>query len=186
MEDLIRVLKPNANKKYYVFVSSYLEKMMLDSDVEIDFSVENLIKDTVISRPTFYAYFDSLEDFYRELINIFFGVIPGYMAKKSIELKTDDLLEVAFNMKIGVAINNIRKTTAIFSSLNPFWKKYYQHAVNQFSEWYIREYKTEPEIAKQQARFVLNELILHPQLYYSDLEIYKSLMVHQRVAQQVA
>ena len=186
MEELVHKLRPNANKKYYLFLSSYLEKIMSDSDVEIDFSVENLIKDTPISRPTFYTYFDGLEDFYRELIEIFFGILPGYMAQKSVELNTDDFIVVAFNMKLGVAINNIRKTAGIFSSLNPFWKKYYQLAVHQISEWYIRDFKTEPEIAKQQARFVLNELILHPHLYYGDLETYRSLMVHQRVAQQVA
>ena len=186
MEELIRELRPNANKKYYSFLSSYLEKIMSDSDVEIDFSVENLIKDEPISRPTFYAYFDSLEDFYRQLIEIYFGILPGYMAKKSKELATDDLLKVAFNMKIGVAINNIRKTTALFSSLNIFWRKYYQQASGKISLWYIRSYNMQPEIAQQRARFVLNELVLHPDLYYSDIEIYRSLMVDQMVSQQVA
>ena len=75
MEELLNEIRPNANKKYYLFVGEYLRRLIANEDVEIETSVNDLIKGTSISRPTFYSYFSSLEEFYRELASLFFSIL---------------------------------------------------------------------------------------------------------------
>lgn len=186
MEELLHQVRPNANKKYYLFIGEYLKRLIASEDAEIETSVNDLIKGTPISRPTFYSYFSSLEEFYRELAILFFSILPGYMAKKSKELNTDDFLELAFSMKIGTAINNIKKSAGLFSSITPYWKNYYSQGLQQISAWYMREFNMDEESSALKARIVLNELVLHPNLYYKDFEAYRSLMENQRFVQNVA
>ena len=186
MEELLLEVRPNANKKYYLFIADYLKRLVEKEDSEIETSVNDLIEGTSISRPTFYSYFSGLEEFYRELAVMFFQILPGYMAKKSQELKTDDFLELAFNLRIGMAINNIKKSAGIFSSITPYWKNYYSQGMHQIAAWYVRDFDMDEESATMKARFVLNELVLHPNLYYNDFGTYQSLMKNQRIVKQVA
>lgn len=181
MEEIIQEYKPNANRKYYLFMSSYIHEMMNNSNAELSLSVDKLIKDSPISKPTFYSYFHNTEDFYRELLELIAYSLPKYMAIKSRELDPANFLEFAFRMKLGVLISNIRKASYLFSSLSDYWKSYYKNAERELSGWYERDSNCTNGEAIKKARLVLNELVLHNELYYSDLELYKRLMIQQEI-----
>ena len=181
MQDLIYLARPNANKKYYAFFGYYIDRLTQSNVVGFSMTVEEILKDTQISRPTFYSYYQNVSEFYKDLTRIYLQLMPEYMKKLSTELQTDDFLEVIFQMRTGIAISNIKKLAGFIPDLNEFWTNYYREAVAKTSGWYINEFEMAPEDAVRNARLVLNELLINGDLYYNDIDTYKSLMREQKI-----
>ena len=78
---------------------SCIERFMNNPDLVLSSSVKELLETSPITRPTFYSYFSSAEAFYKELMELISKWLPVYMAKQAEDLKTEDFLKIAFQMK---------------------------------------------------------------------------------------
>ena len=181
MEDLIKEYKPNANKKYYLLMGNYIDRLINDFDAIFRINVNEIVKGIPITRPTFYSYFKDTGDFYKELVSIYFLILPSYLAKLSKELDSEDYLQIIFKLRVGIALHNLHKISGNFSFLNPMLKEYYRKSNNEISKWYNREFDMDSETAKEKARIVVNELILNGDLYYRNFGTYKALMLDQKM-----
>ena len=179
MDNILTAHRPHNNKKYYLFMRDRINRFMNNPDLVVYNNVKQLLKDSPISRPTFYTYFSSAEEFYKDLMDIISKWLPVYMAEKSKELETDDFIEVAFNMKLGIIINNIKKAADQFPSLKPLWELYYRNANTQIRMWYTNTHGLDKEASQHAAKFVVNELILNCDKYYNNIADYRGLMLKQ-------
>jgi len=104
---------------------------------------------------------------------------PDYMTKRSQEMEETDFIEMAFSLKFGVLMSNMKKISSRYPKIMKPWNDMYDHSVINVSKWYAWRQTIDKENAVRNARFVLNELILHDDIYYNDLESYKALFFKQ-------
>lgn len=180
MIELIKSIRKNRNTKYYELLIEYLDIINNPLNNEIKASVDDILKQTNISRPTFYNYYSDAEEFYVDLMEIISHIIPKQMMIKSQELKGSDFLQLGYEMKIGVILGNMKKVSGRFPKVLIPWNDYFEHSVKNMGFWYSKMKSITPEEGMLVARMVLNELILHDDIYYKDFDVYKDLMLNQK------
>jgi len=173
MEELIKNLRPNRNNKYYELLITFINIVNHDTDARMRLTVGEIIHLVDISRPTFYSFYKNAEEFYVDLMEILSILWPDYMTKRSQEMEETDFIEMAFSLKFGVLMSNMKKISSRYPKIMKPWNDMYDHSVINVSKWYAWRQTIDKENAVRNARFVLNELILHDDIYYSDFEAYK-------------
>lgn len=179
---LIEEFRPHAKTRYYDLLSLYIEEFLFKEQIRFSISVDGIIEDIGTTRPTFYKYFSNLAGFYQEIVNIYFGILPAYIESMAKEYGPKDFLNILFRMRTGIVIRNLLGLSAILPNINPQLKAYYQNGVQKTSEWYQREFDMGAQEAVENARQVLNELIINGVHYYNDEKDYIALMRHQTFA----
>jgi hypothetical protein len=182
MEELIRNLRPNRNEKYYELLITFINIINHDIDAKMRLSVEDILGFVKISRPTFYSYYKNAEDFYVDLVVILGILWPDYMTKKNEEMEESDYMKMAFSLKMGVLMSNFKKISAKYPKIMEPWNRFFDHTVINLSQWYVGRFNMDKTKAVQTARFVINELCLHDDIYYRDIEAYKNLLFQQKTA----
>jgi hypothetical protein len=180
MEDLIKELRPNRNEKYYELLITFIIIVNRDTDSKMRLTVGEIIELVNISRPTFYSFYENAEEFYVDLMELLAAIWPDYMTKKSQEMQEKDFFEMAFEAKFGVLMSNMKKISAKYPAIMKPWNNLYDHSILNVSQWYMFRFKMDKESAVQTSRLVLNELVLHDDLYYVDFEAYKALFFEQK------
>ena len=182
LREFIEPLRKNRNSKYYELLVSYFDIINDDHDHHVKLSVDEIIRGVNISRPTFYTYYSGAEDFYIDLMEIIHNVWPQYMRKRSMHLKDQDLLKLAFSLKLGVMLSNLKKVGGKFPRVLEPWNQIFDIAVKEMGGWYASRLQVSADEGQKISRGVLNELILHDDIYYQDFEKYKALMLKQITA----
>ena len=180
MEELIKTIRPNRNGKYYELVITFINTINSDIDSKVRLTVGEIIELVNISRPTFYTFYDNAEDFYVDLMEILSTIWPDYMSKKSQEMQEINFLKMAFELKFGVLLSNMKKISSKYPAIMPSWNKLFMYSVEKVSHWYMYRSKMDKKNALMTSRFLLNELILHSDIYYGDFEAYKALFIDQK------
>jgi len=180
MEELIKTLRPNRNQKYYELLTTFIYTVNTDVNSKIRLTVGEIIELVNISRPTFYTFYENAEEFYVDLMEILSTIWPGYMTKKSQKMQEKDFFKMAFELKFGVLMSNMKKRSSKYPAIMKPWNKLFMHSVEQVSQWYMYRSKMDEKTALLTSRFVLNELVLHNDIYYEDLEAYIALFNHQQ------
>ena len=85
-------------------------------------------------------------------------------------------------MKFGVLMSNIKKLSSKYPKIIKPWNDFFNHSAENISQWYMDRFNMNKESARQTARFILNELILHDDIYYNDFEAYKELFFNQKTS----
>ena len=179
MEELIRAVRPNRNDKYYELLSTFITIINGDIDSKMRLTVGEIIDLVNISRPTFYAFYENAEEFYVDLMEILFTIWPDYMAKKSEEMKENDFLQMAFELKFGVLMSNMKKISSKYPAIMEPWNKLFTHSIEKVGQWYMYRGDMDKKTAFQTSRFLFNELVLHDDIYYEDFDAYKALFINQ-------
>ena len=182
MQEVIEKIRINRNKKYYDMMVTFFDVINDDEDNHIRLSVDEIIKHVNISRPTFYSYYEGVEEFYIDLMDIIARVWPEYMQKVSQKYATKDFLRIAFEARLGVTLSNMKKVAGKFPRVLESWNSYFDSAVHEMGTFYSRKLEISIDEGKKLSRMVLNELILHPELYYSDFNKYMALLTEQKTA----
>lgn len=182
MLEAIKKIRASRNIKYYDLVVSFFDVINDVEDKRIRFSVDEILEHANISRPTFYSYYRGVEEFYVDLMDIIATVWPEYLQTVSKRSSTEDLLSIAFQAKLGVTLGNMKKVAGTFPKVLKPWKTYFDKAVLEMGSFYVRMLKIPQEEGEKLSRMILNELILHPEIYYTDFEKYRTLMLHQKTA----
>ena len=182
MEELIRKLRPNRNDKYYELLITFISIVNHDTDARMRLTVKEIIDLVDISRPTFYSFYHNAEEFYVDLMEILSVLWPDYMTKRSQEMEETEFIEMAFSLKFGVLMSNMKKISSKYPKVMESWNNMYDHSIINVSKWYMWMQSIDEESAVKNARFVLNELILHDDIYYNDLASYKALFFKRETA----
>ena len=179
MEELIKRIRPNRKAKYYELHITFISIINEDVDAKTRLTVGEIIELVDISRPTFYAFYKNAEEFYVDLMEILSDVWPGYMTKKSQEMQEKDFFKMAFELKFGVLMSNMKKVSSKYPAIMKPWNKLFSQSVEKIAQWYVYRFKMDEKNALQTSRFVFNELVLHDDVYYQELEAYKALFMDQ-------
>ena len=180
MEELIRTLRPNRNQKYYELLVTFIFTINTDVNSKMRLTVGEIIELVNISRPTFYTFYKNAEEFYVDLMEILSIIWPDYMTKKSQEMQEKDFFKMAFDLKFGVLMSNMKKRSSKYPAIMESWNKLFMYSVEKVSQWYMYRLKMDEKNALLTSRLILNELVLHSDIYYEDLEVYKALFYHQQ------
>ena len=181
MQELIQEIRKNRNTKYYKLLVSYFSIINQDPNHKVRFSVDDIIKDVNISRPTFYTYYNDVEEFYLDLMDIISKIWPLYMTKLFNEIEESDFHFASFQARMGITISNMRKIAGRFPKVMEEWNSYFNTAVREMGAFYSTIKKVPKEEGERLSRMVLNELILHDDVYYDDFEKYKALLLEQKI-----
>ena len=179
MQELIKEIRKNRNAKYYELLAAFFTIVSRDVSAPIRLTVEEIIEEVDISRPTFYTYYENVEEFYVDLMEIISTLWPQYMKQKSEEMQQTDFLRMAYELKMGVTLSNMKKIAGKFPGVMIPWNAFFENAVENMGSWYSSSKNMSAEDGRKTARFVLNELVLHDDKYYSDFEVYRALMLSQ-------
>ena len=179
MEELIKRIRPNRNDKYYELHNTFISIINEDVDSKMRLTVGEIIELVDISRPTFYTFYENAEEFYVDLMEILLAVWPGYMSTKSEEMQENDFLNMAFELKFGVLMSNMKKISSKYPAIMEPWNKLFNYSVEKVAQWYMYRANMDEKDALMTSRFVLNELVLHDDAYYKDLVVYKALFIDQ-------
>ena len=180
MEELIKELRPNRNNKYYELLLTFIDIVNHDHDAKMRLTVREIIDLADISRPTFYTFYENGEEFYVDLMEILAAIWPDYMTKKSLEMEESDFIEMAFSLKFGVLMSNMKKISAKYPNIMVPWNMLFGQSIKGVSQWYMRRQNMDEKTAMEVARFLLNELVLHDDIY--ELDAYKGLFFQQETA----
>ncbi len=182
MKDHIKRIRKNRNDKYYDLLVTHFHIINKDSDQPIRLSVDAILRDQDVSRPTFYSYYTGVQEFYTDLMDVIVESWPQYMQELNLELNEQNFLKAAFSVKLGVTMNNMMKVSGKYPTLRDPWNAYFRQAVKNMGVWYSEKYNIPLPNGEKISRRVLNELILHDHLYYKDYERYKTLILKQITA----
>ena len=180
MEELIKNLRPNRNDKYYELLITFINILNHDTDARMRLTVEEIIDLVDISRPTFYSFYQNAEEFYVDLMVILSVIWPDYMTKRSQEMEETEFIELAFSLKFGVLMSNMKKISAKYPNIMVPWNMLFGQSIKGVSQWYMRRQNMDEKTAMEVARFLLNELVLHDDIY--ELDAYKGLFFQQETA----
>lgn len=172
IEYLIKKKYPGRNKKYYSLLQITRRNLIQTSFVLI-LTTDKIIKECRTARPTWYSYFKNTEDFYQNVFSVLSEIMLkhalAHLRKNAVE---HNWISVTRSIKMFVFLANTRDTAAYFESLKTPWDACYTKTVNGYADILSPILKLSPGRGRLFIRNIANELIIHPEKYYSNLDLF--------------
>lgn len=172
-ENALRYKYPNRNEKYYDILLVALKKLT-QPNAKVSITANALIAESNTSRPTWYSYFNSVEQYYSNVIRILGDIILDH-SRSEFQLKASshNWSSVLWNQRIVIFLSNTRSLADYFPGLKPLWMEIYTNALNI----HVDVLASLTELSKRRARLLLssliNESILHPEKYFTHMDIFQ-------------
>ena len=127
--------------------------------------------------------FEHIEDLYNKVLSIWpvsrFLEIKDLLSRSS---AYDEFIEVYRTSRFGIFLANTKSLTHLYESLQPSWNKCFDHWTEENAQL-LKPYTGSSTFKTKLAiRQVINEVILHPNLYHEDFTAFKYLIKnHQKM-----
>ena len=169
LEDQLRSNIPNRNEKYYHILLSAWDQLSSES-CRTEITADAIIKSCAIARPTWYAYFKSVQEYYEDVIEVLGHVIVEYAIDHLQQNITyDNWTLFDRKMRLLVFLSNTKTLAAYFPGLHLQWLDIYQMTVEGYAGVMCPILKLSPARAQLLVKNIVNEMIIHKEKYFNDI-----------------
>jgi len=173
LEQMLRSNYPNRNEKYYYILLKAREHLIKTSS-KLSLTAEAIIKDSESARPTWYTYFKSVEGYYKEVLEILGNVMMEYaFAYLRANATYKDWILVSHSLKMMVFLSNTRNLVGFYPALKKQWYHIYDNVIEEYASILSPILKLSPRRAQLFMKNIANEMILHPDIYHTDLDLFE-------------
>ena len=172
VEQMLHFRYPNRNAKYYSILLRSREKL-IQSDYTIKLTATSIIKECDSARPTWYTYFSSVDDYYKDIMQVMGKVmVENALAYLRANANYKDWIDIIFSLKVIVFLSNTKNLSGFYPKLRDDWHSMYNKLIDGYAAILSPILKLSPNRANLLIKSIVNEVILHPNKY-ADLNLYK-------------
>jgi hypothetical protein len=170
--ELIKKKYPGRNKKYYSLLL-LVRQNLIKTPFELSLTTDKIIQECQTARPTWYSYFKNTEDFYQ---NVFSVLSESMLEHALIHLRNNafdyNWTSVARSLKMLVFLSNTKDIASYFESIRSSWYDCYNKTVESYAGILGPILKLSAGRGLLFMRNIANELIIHPEKYYTNLDLF--------------
>lgn len=165
VEQLLRKKYRLRNEKYY-FIILKAREQLISTSFKLNLTANAIIKDSGSARPTWYTYFKSVEDYYKEVLEILGSVM---LENAFVHLRSNatykDWIRVTRSLGMMIFLSNTKNLTAFFPDLRDKWCELYDGVIEGYADILSPILKLSPNRAKLFIKIIVNEMVIRPDKY---------------------